>query len=296
MPRLVAMVAMLTLFGCSGAAPKLPTGGAGPAGGKAAEWIKKGDEAWQTRHLEPKLREALDAYVKAWQVEPSSRHALEMLSQSQFYLGERFLDDPDKKEEAHANGLQYAMLALLENPKIRERMDFLADKNSSPLAKRKHVGDCVEFAGKEDMAALYWLGVNWGRWGELRGIVRQTMDIPKIFAVMNKTLELDPTYHGGGPHRFFGAYYEAIPAMSGKDLEKSQDHFEKALQVAPKFLSNKVLYAQYYGVGADQEELYDRMLKEVLEAPDDLLPESRIDNDQAKRKAKDLVEKKDEIF
>ncbi len=291
----VAGAALALLVGCSGAAPKLP-GTSGEATGKLADWLKKGDEAWKQRHVEAKLREANDAFIQAYKLAPGDKGVLVRLSQSHFYLGERFLDDPNMKEEAHANGMQYAILAVLTNPKVREKMDYLADRTATPLAKRKHMGECVELADKGDAEALYWLGVNWGRWGELRGIVRQSMDIPKVFKVMEKTLDLIPDYHGAGPHRFFGAYYEAIPAMSGKDLNKSKEHFEKALKVAPNMLANKLLYAQYYAKGADDESLFDRMLKEVLDASDKAAPEWQIDNDQAKRKAKELVENKDEFF
>ena len=44
------------------------------------------------------------------------------------------------------------------------------------------------------------------------------------------------------------------------------------------------------------EELFKRLLTEVLDAPADALPEARLANEVAKRKAKALLEKTDDLF
>jgi hypothetical protein len=57
-----------------------------------------------------------------------------------------------------------------------------------------------------------------------------------------------------------------------------------------------VLYAQYYCRQMLDEECFVEHLNQVLEAPDDLLPELRLWNEVARDKAAYLLEIRDELF
>ena len=63
-----------------------------------------------------------------------------------------------------------------------------------------------------------------------------------------------------------------------------------------KFLMAKVLYAKTYAVQLQDRTLFKKLLKEVIGAPADILPEQQLANAVAKQKAKKLLESADDLF
>ena len=85
--------------------------------------------------------------------------------------------------------------------------------------------------------------------------------------------------------------------MLGGSPEKAKEHFERAIEISDgKFLMAKVYYAQYYAVTTLNEELFDELLQNVENAPTDIMPGYELMTSIAKRKAKDLMAKKDDLL
>jgi hypothetical protein len=63
-----------------------------------------------------------------------------------------------------------------------------------------------------------------------------------------------------------------------------------------RFLSLHTLYARYYCVPTLQEELFEQVLREVLDAPDDIFPEVRLINRVARQRALLLLEMREDLF
>jgi hypothetical protein len=63
-----------------------------------------------------------------------------------------------------------------------------------------------------------------------------------------------------------------------------------------KFLLTYVYYAKTYAVQIQDQGLFETLLKKVDDAPVDILPEARLSNTIAKRKAKLLRERINELF
>ena len=113
---------------------------------------------------------------------------------------------------------------------------------------------------------------------------------------MKRVKELDENYYYGGPRLFLGALYASRSKMLGGQPEEAQKEFEAAIaQNHGKFLMSKVLYAQYYGVQTQNRGLFESALKEVMDADAAALPEQRLANELAKRRA-DILLKKEKMF
>lgn len=120
---------------------------------------------------------------------------------------------------------------------------------------------------------------------------------PKLVSLMERLLELDEGYFFGGPHLFFGIYHGVKPEAFGGKPEESRAHFERALEFSgDEFLMTRVLYAQYYARQVFDQELYESLLNQVLEAPVENYPESRLMNEVARIKARTLLEYSEEYF
>lgn len=120
---------------------------------------------------------------------------------------------------------------------------------------------------------------------------------PKLVALMERVLELDEGHFYGGPHLFFGIYYGVKPQAFGGKPEQSLAHFKRALELSgEQFLMTSVLYAQYYARQVFDRELYESLLNQVLEAPVENWPESRLMNEVARVKARTLLELAEDYF
>ena len=122
-------------------------------------------------------------------------------------------------------------------------------------------------------------------------------DISRQEWLMRRVLEMDETFYHAGPHSFFGTFYGSRSRMFGGDPEKAKFHFEKSLELTEnKYLLTHYLYAKTYAVQMQDRELFERLLKTVLETPLDVLPERRLANRVAKNKAQKLLDVADDLF
>ncbi len=216
------------------------------------------------------------------------------------FIEERYLEwkekDPPKAEHFkhraevfYLRGKDYALQAL---------------KQSNSQFEAALSGDFETFEnallgfGHSDVPALFWTAYNWGNWLNLNLNSPEAIAVaPKVERMMKKVVELDENYFFSGPHLFYGVYYGARPPMLGGDKAKSKMHFELALKLTDrKFLMTHVLYAQYYAVQMQDAQLYTKLLKEVLDAPDTIYPEQNLITQLAKKKAQRLLAAKSKFF
>jgi hypothetical protein len=115
--------------------------------------------------------------------------------------------------------------------------------------------------------------------------------------MMEFVLQHDPAYYYAGAHLYFGSIHGSIPVVMGGKPDVAKHHFEQCLALTEgKFLLAHVYYAKTYAVQVQERELFDALLKTVEAAPLDLLPEARLANAVAKRKAAQLRAQEHELF
>lgn len=162
------------------------------------------------------------------------------------------------------------------------------------MRKKTKYHEAIAVVGIEGLPAMYWYATALGKWARASGFGVLVGQKDNIKATMTRALELDPTYYHGGPHRYFGAFYAIAPPFAGGDLEQSKVHYQKSLDIAPYFLGTKVLMAENLATKLDDEEMFDRLLQEVLDAdisaaPPEIHPEMAIE----KQKVSELQKQKE---
>lgn len=181
-------------------------------------------------------------------------------------------------------------------------LDLLSQKSSRfKSALNKDVNTfkkSLKSFGKSDVPALFWAAFNWGSHVNFnKNSPEALIAFPKVEAMMERVLALDPTFFYGGPHLFFGVSYGSRPKMFGGNLDKSKQHFEKARKAYNgKFLMSSVLYAQYYAVQAQDPALFESLLQQVIHTDPATLPAQRLANELAIERAKLLLAKKKDYF
>ncbi|MCK5584050.1 MAG: hypothetical protein KAI33_09670, partial [Elusimicrobiales bacterium] len=122
-------------------------------------------------------------------------------------------------------------------------------------------------------------------------------ELPSIIPLAKRIEELNPSYYYNGIYSIFGAYHIIRPRMFGGNPEKSKEYFIKALHgEGEQFLLNKFIYAKLYATATLDEELFDKLIQEILNAPESPDAETHLANETAKEKASKLKEKRNELF
>lgn len=201
-----------------------------------------------------------------------------------------FVEDaePERAKGLYLRGRDHALAALAEKAVFKG----LKDKSIEDLEK------ALKWAKKEDVPDLFWAGFGWGGFVNLsKDDSAALADLPKVTLLMKRVYELDPAFHFGGADLFFGVYYASRPPMLGGDTAKAKTHFEWAHKITRgNYLMTHVLNARWYAVATQDRELFKQLLTKVLESPAGALPDARLTDEAAKKKAAQLLEKIDDFF
>jgi len=188
-----------------------------------------------------------------------------------------FVEDEDPKmaigHYAHARDYGISLLSL------KSEFKKGLEGNTQDLK------DALLSARNEDVPALFWTANAWGSYINLKSDIESLAQMGKVKALMSRVIELDETFYFGSAHVFLGVVEASKGFVGNQELAKS--HFDRALEISEeKFFLSLVLYARYFAVMNDEKELFTTLLQKVLEMPGDVLPEFRLINEIAKRKAR----------
>jgi hypothetical protein len=156
----------------------------------------------------------------------------------------------------------------------------------------------VRRMSRDDLPYAFWGGSCWAGWVAANtNSIQAIADLPRIEALMRRSLELDESFYYGGPHLFMGIWYASRPPVAGGSLERAEEHFRRALEISRgKFLMTQVYFADVYCRKTMDRERFTATLQAVLEAPADAVPELTLLNTVAQRKARALLDQADDIF
>lgn len=222
--------------------------------------------------------------------DPENDHLLLLASMgySSYALG--FVEDDSlpRAGTLYLRGKEYGMKILRTNKRFSEAID----KTPEDL-----VAALNTFSVK-DIPALFWTAIGWGSYISANLTDPAALvEMPKVEAIMQHVVRVDPTYYYGGAHFFLGTLLASRPVIFGGKPELAREHFEKCISISQgKFLMPYVYYAGRYAVQTQNRELFESLLATVENAPLDILPEARLSNTLAKQKARNLLQKADELF
>jgi hypothetical protein len=196
--------------------------------------------------------------------------------------------EPDRSKMLNQKALDYAMRAMCLS-KVQ-----LCDLQSISFAEfENRIGGLAV----KDLRVAYALGVAWAGWVQASSDDWNAIgQLGRVKSLMEKVVELDETWEGGGPHLYMGGLETLLPASLGGRPEKGKIHFERSLEISDdKYLMTRVIYAQQYARLAFNKELHDRLLREVI-AADPVVDGMTLINKMAQARAAELLAESDEYF
>ena len=151
--------------------------------------------------------------------------------------------------------------------------------------------------GREDVAALFWLGASWG--GSLAVANAPAMrigEIPIVRAVLKRALELDPSWEFGAIHEALIAV-EGLPPMLGGSPVRAREHFDNAVRLSEGASAFAyVTLATSVAQPAKDRAEFERLLRAALAVDVAKRPSLRLQNLIAQKRARTLLARIETLF
>jgi hypothetical protein len=222
--------------------------------------------------------------------DPDNAHYLLLATAgySSYAMGFAEDDSADRARFFYRRAHEFGLRVLARNSRFRDALTGPPEAFQAAL----------ESFSRDDVGAVFWTAVAWGSAISLDLTNPDALaGLPRVEAMMKFVLEKDSSYFYGGAHFFLGALSGSRPKILGGDSDLSRRHFEACLAInGGKFLMTYVYYARSYAVQTQNREFFLECLAKVDSASLDILPAARLSNAIAKKKAKLLRSKIDELF
>jgi len=204
-----------------------------------------------------KYREAITCYEQSFASAPQEDTAVR-LGKCYYWLGAH--SEEDVQAELFQKGIDWSKKAIALSPK-------------SP-------------------GGHFWLGVNYGKFGESRGILKSLFLVSPIKEEMQQVIAIDPAYEHGGAYRVLGRMYYKLPSFAGGGVDKSITSLKKSLEYAPDVSTTHVFLAESYIKKKDYQSAKNE-LNFVLKAAviPGLEPEFQADKVTATKLLEDIKDK-----
>ncbi len=221
---------------------------------------------------------------------PDNEDGLFLLTQSWTGYASAFIEDSWEqavdKEDEEGEQLHAGRAKAAYDRAVRSGSLLLEAKKPGFAAAQKNTDTMKAYLagfGKNDAEALLWLGLGWLSRGGVAGDQPEVVaDLFVGVALLERSVELDEGLAYATGLAALGAYHARSPDA---ELPQAKLLFERALTITNrKALTVQLMYAQNFSCQSHDATQYRALLNEVLSAGD-VLPEQRLENVIARRKA-----------
>jgi len=211
------------------------------------------------------LDEDSEDAVGALDIPMEMKHVVNNLSQAYYTMANVFMSAPDNFVVYRA-GKHWGFKSLRMNPEFN---DLTGGRFDDSVAR------------ETDVQALYWTNANWLRASKENVMGAVFGGVPaKTEMLTNRVIELDSGFIVGGPYRSFGGYYEQLPGLFGRDINKSLFYLchvvdeptfcdgTGAGEIVPDadaYFENRTFFAEYYLIPEKHWEDAARILQGVID-------------------------------
>jgi len=164
-------------------------------------------------------------------------------------------------------------------------------------ALRKDPAAALAPTRKKDVPLLYWTANAWGAAIALsKDDSELTADQSLAEALMRRALALDEGYERGSVHDFFISYEGGRRSVGGS-VDEARQHLDRALALSGGHRAWPLVnFAETVSVGTQDRKEFETLLRRALAVDPDAVPQVRVANLVAQRRARWLLGRADELF
>lgn len=224
------------------------------------------------------------------EVSPDNTDLLIRAAEAYYGYSFVFVEEKDKARAGrlYDKAFQYAARVLKQNKGMQTAFDRPTDEFTAALAD----------LDASDVPALFWAANSWLSWVGMNVDDPEIfLALPKIRAMLKRSIELDETYQYGAAHASLGVLHASrAPAQGGKP-EKAKAEFERAFELSEnKMLLFHLMYAKYYAYQVQDRQLYVETLNKIISTPEEAFPEMAFINSAAREKARRMLAEVNQLF
>jgi tetratricopeptide (TPR) repeat protein len=215
---------------------------------------QQGDDLYEQRGDLDKAKEALAKYQDALIKDENAYDVYWRMARVEYWIGDHTADKTEKKR-IFEMGIYYAKKAVALGPDRPE--------------------------------GHYWLGVDFGVYGESKGVLKSLSLVNPIKDEMNRVLAIDPGYDDGGADRLLGRLYYELPGFFGGSKKKSLEHLLKSREMGPQVGLTRIYLADTYLALKDVPKARQELEYVIAMEPDPkLIPETAEEKEMARERLK----------
>jgi tetratricopeptide (TPR) repeat protein len=213
---------------------------------------EQGDDLYAQRGDLDKAKEALAKYQDALIQDEDAYGVYWRMARVEYWIGDHTADKTQKKRTFEL-GIYYAKKAVALGPDRPE--------------------------------GHYWLGVDYGVYGEAKGVLKSLSLVNPIKDEMNKVLAVDPSYDDGGADRVLGRLYYELPGLFGGSKQKSLEHLLKSVEMGPRVGLTRIYLADTYLALKEVDKARRELEYVIAMEPDpNLIPETAEEKEMARER------------
>jgi predicted anti-sigma-YlaC factor YlaD len=165
-------------------------------------------------------------------------------------------------------------------------------------ALRRQPKEAARTAKVGDVPFLYWTAAAWGSAVAVsKNDPALVSDQVIVEALIDRALELDESFEHGAVHQFLITYEMARQGVPGDATERARKHFNRAMELAEGHLASPLVsFAEAVCVQKQDRVEFQSLLARALAINPDAVPQWRLQNLLAQRRARWLQERVDELF
>ncbi|MBI5232830.1 MAG: hypothetical protein HY880_00590 [Deltaproteobacteria bacterium] len=208
------------------------------------------------------IKQALDAYLKAYEMGERTEDVVERIMRSTYFYATFAQQDIKEQKAAFQRSIEIGEGFLKTNP--------------------------------NSVAINYQMAGSWGRWGEANGIIASARKgvAQRVRDYGEKTVALDSSFAEGGGYRTLGRLHFKAPRipliLSWPSKDESLKYLSRAVATGPNNLTNHLFYAETLF----ELDVYNKAIEHVdlvLNAP--INPERLVEDARDKKDALALKDK-----
>lgn len=182
-----------------------------------------------------------------------------LIAQGDAFFGIRTEDrGAEEAMAAYENALKKADAQVEAFWKAARAAHWVADNSKEKKTKVIWFEKGIAYAKKaialepRSVEAHFWLGANYGSYGESRGVLKSLALVKPIRNEMETVIRLDDKYQGGAGYRVLGVVDYKVPPFAGGSKKRALENLNKAMGIDSTNAFNLYYLAEYFEAMGDR--------------------------------------------
>jgi tetratricopeptide (TPR) repeat protein len=217
--------------------------------------LQQADTLYSQRNDSAQAKASLDAYAGALKENPTDIEALWKSSRAAWWVGEHSAQN--EKAALFQKGIDWAKEAIRLNP--------------------------------DDLNAHFWLGANYGTFGEAKGVLKSLFLVKPIRQEMEEIIKRDSSFMGGAAYRVLGVVDYKVPGIAGGSQKRALENLTKAATYDANNPFNQYYLADYFANRGEKDKAREHLsLLNSLSVAPDVQPDLLFMQEKGRRLAQTL--------